>query len=144
MSESTSLASQIGRASAVIMIWSMMDKILAIGKEVLTAHRFGVSASLDVFNLAYSFPGTIVLLFSSALVSAVVPLYLEWRSLSSREADSHATWLNLCNHPAFCGPGSDLLHLYPGNHPVDRFWISNGAEEVGCYHGAAADPINFH
>lgn len=91
--EPLSLAGQIGRASAVIMIWSMVDKILAIGKEVLTAQRFGVSSSLDVFSLAYSFPGTIVLLFSGALVSAFVPLYLEWRNRSSAEADSHATWL---------------------------------------------------
>ncbi len=93
MNEPQGLAGQIGRASAVIMIWSMVDKVLAIGKEVLTAHRFGVSASLDVFNLAYSFPGTIVLLFSGALMSAFVPLYLEWRNRSAREADSHATWL---------------------------------------------------
>lgn len=92
MSESTGLAGQIGRAGAVIMIWSMVDKILAIGKEVLTAQRFGVSASLDVFNLAYSFPGIIVL-FSGVLGAALVPLYLEWRIRSSQEADSHATWL---------------------------------------------------
>ena len=93
MSESRTLAKQIGRASAVIIIWSLVDKILAIGKEVLTAQRFGVSASLDVFNLAFSFPGTIILLFSGALTSAFVPLYLEWRHRSPREADSHATWL---------------------------------------------------
>jgi putative peptidoglycan lipid II flippase len=92
MSESTGLAGQIGRAGAVIMIWSMADKILAIGKEVLTAQRFGVSASLDVFNLAYSFPGTIVLFFG-VLGAAFIPLYLEWRNHSSRAADSHATWL---------------------------------------------------
>lgn len=70
----------------------MADKILAIGKEVLTAQRFGVSASLDVFNLAYSFPGTIVL-FSGVLGAAFVPLYLEWRNHSSQAADSQATWL---------------------------------------------------
>ncbi len=87
------MASQIGRASAIIMVWSLVDKALAIGKEMLTAHRFGVSASLDVFNVAYSFPGTVVLLFSAALISAFVPLYLEWRNRSSQEADSHATWL---------------------------------------------------
>ncbi len=75
------------------MIWTLVDKALAIGKEMLTAHRFGVSASLDVFNVAYSFPGTVVSLFSAALVSAFVPLYLEWRNRSSQEADSHATWL---------------------------------------------------
>jgi putative peptidoglycan lipid II flippase len=92
MSESASLAGQIGKASVVIIIWAMVDKILAIGKEVLTAQRFGVSAELDVFNLAYSFPGIIVL-FSSVLAAALVPLYLEWRTRSSREADSQATWL---------------------------------------------------
>jgi len=92
MRESPSLGSQIGRASAVIMVWTLVDKFLAIGKEMMTAHRFGVSASLDVFNLVYSFPGTIVLLFSATLAPAFVPLYLEWRNRSSREADSHATW----------------------------------------------------
>jgi putative peptidoglycan lipid II flippase len=91
--EPVSLVNQIGRASAIIMAWSLVDKALAVGKEMLTAHRFGVSASLDVFNVAYSFPGIVVLLFSSALISAVVPLYLEWRNRSSHEADSHATWL---------------------------------------------------
>jgi putative peptidoglycan lipid II flippase len=93
MSDSRSLAGQIGRASAIIMIWSLVDKALAIGKEMLTAHRFGVSTSLDVFNLAYSFPGIVVLLFSGALTAAFVPLYLEWRKHSSKEADSHTTWL---------------------------------------------------
>lgn len=87
------MAGQIGRATAVIMVWSLVDKALAIGKEMLTAHRFGISASLDVFNVAYSFPGIVVLFFSGALVSAFVPLYLEWRSRSDYEADSHATWL---------------------------------------------------
>lgn len=91
--EPATMARQIGRASAIIMIWSLVDKTLAIGKEMLTAHRFGVSASLDVFNVAYSFPGTVVLLFSAAFVSAFVPLYLEWRNRSTHEADSHATWL---------------------------------------------------
>jgi len=74
------------------MFWAMADKFLAIVKEMMTAHRFGVSASLDVFNLAYSFPGILVL-FSGVLGGALVPLYLEWRSHSSDEADSHATWL---------------------------------------------------
>ena len=90
---SPSLASQIGRASAVIMIWSMVDKILAIGKEMLTAHRFGVSPALDVFNVSYSFPTIIVMLFSATLAPAFVPLYLEWRNRSPQAADSQANWL---------------------------------------------------
>ncbi|MFH1156905.1 MAG: lipid II flippase MurJ, partial [Pseudomonadota bacterium] len=94
MIETTSLAGQIGRASLVVMIWSMVDKILAIGKEMLTAQRFGVSVALDVFNVAQAFPGFLVLFFSGVLLSAFVPLYLEWRNrCSSQEADSQATWL---------------------------------------------------
>jgi putative peptidoglycan lipid II flippase len=93
MSESPNLAGQIGRASVIIIIWSMADKILAVGKEMLIAQRFGVSASLDAFNLAQSFPGIIILLFSAALAPAFVPLYLEWRIHSPQEADSHATRL---------------------------------------------------
>ncbi len=91
--ESRSLAGQIGRASVIIMVCSLIDKVLAITKEMLTAHQFGVSASLDVFNLAYSFPGTIVLLFTGTLSSAFVPLYMGWRNRSIKEAYSHATWL---------------------------------------------------
>lgn len=94
MSETLSLAGQIGKASALIMIWSMVDKILAIGKEVLIAHRFGISATLDVFNVAQAFPLTLIQFFSAALVAAFVPLYLEWQTRnSSQEADSHAAWL---------------------------------------------------
>ena len=102
MSETTSLAGQIGKAGAVIMIWSMVDKLLAVAKEMMTAQRFGVSASLDVFNLAYSFPGTIVL-FSGVLGAAFVPLYLEWRNHSSQEADSYATWLLYLTTLLFAG-----------------------------------------
>ena len=91
---SPSLASQIGRASAVIMIWAIIDKVLALGKEIVTAQRFGVSATLDVFNVTYAFPSMLVLFFSGVLVSAFVPLYLEWRNrCSPQEADSHAAWL---------------------------------------------------
>ncbi|MEW6333848.1 MAG: lipid II flippase MurJ [Thermodesulfobacteriota bacterium] len=72
----------------------MADKILAVGKEMTIAHRFGISPVLDVFNVAQAFPLTLVQFFSSALLAAFMPLYLEWRIRgSSREADSHATWL---------------------------------------------------
>jgi putative peptidoglycan lipid II flippase len=93
---SRSLAGQIGRASAIIMLWAIVDKMLAVAKEMLTAQRFGVSASLDVFNIAQAFPGILILFLSGVMVSAFVPLYLEWRNrCPPQEADSHATWLIL-------------------------------------------------
>jgi putative peptidoglycan lipid II flippase len=95
------------------MIWSMVDKILAVCKEMLTAHRFGISPSLDVFNLAYSFPGIIILLFSATLAPAIVPLYLEWRNRSSQEADSHATWLIYITALLFTGLALIFLVFTP-------------------------------
>jgi putative peptidoglycan lipid II flippase len=92
-SNAPGLAGQIGRAGFVIIAWTIADKILALGKEILTAKRFGVSAPLDVFNLTYAFPGILVLVFSGALSAAFVPLYPEWRNLSPEKADSHTTWL---------------------------------------------------
>ena len=85
------------------MLWTMVDKVLALAKEMLTAERFGVSASLDVFNLAFSFQGTFVLIFSGATASALVPLYLQWCKRSSTEADSHATWLIYLTALLFAG-----------------------------------------
>ena len=75
--ESLSLA--IGRGTAVIVLLSLLDKLLAVGKEVLMASRFGVEASVDAFNIAYAFPGLANLIFNFACVSAFVPLYALWR-----------------------------------------------------------------
>ncbi len=89
MSDLKETYSQIARASLVIMVLTLADKILAVLKEMLVAHRFGVSAELDVFNVAYALPGIITLIFSGAFVSAFVPLYLEWSRLSSGLANRY-------------------------------------------------------
>ena len=128
--EPASMASQIGRASAIIMAWSLVDKTLAVGKEMLTAHRFGVSASLDVFNVAYSFPGTVVLLFSATLVSAFVPLYLEWRNRSSIEADSHATWLIYLTTPLFAALALICFGIAPEIIQVIGYGFQNEEKQL--------------
>jgi putative peptidoglycan lipid II flippase len=81
-----STAGAIGRATAVIMALGLLDKVLAVGKEVLMAARFGVDASVDAFNIAYAFPGIINLLFNGACVAAFVPLYTAWRGDGARGA----------------------------------------------------------
>lgn len=76
----SSTAGAIGRATAVIVVLGLLDKVLAVVKEVLMAARFGVDASVDAFNIAYAFPGIVNLLFNGACVAAFVPLYASWRS----------------------------------------------------------------
>ncbi|MGD9609159.1 MAG: hypothetical protein AB7U59_07105 [Desulfovibrionaceae bacterium] len=43
------------------------------------AARYGVSADLAVFNLAYALPGLLGLLLDGAVIAAFVPLYVDWR-----------------------------------------------------------------
>jgi putative peptidoglycan lipid II flippase len=69
----------IGRATAVIIILGLLDKILAVGKEMLMAARFGAGSQVDAFNIAYAFPGIVNLLFNSACIAAFIPLYGTWQ-----------------------------------------------------------------
>jgi putative peptidoglycan lipid II flippase len=97
MGEHKAIYGQIGKAVAVIMCLTVIDKLLAVVKEMLVAYRFGVSPALDVFNVAYALPSTIILFFSGAFGGAFIPVYLEWSHDSSTErADNHALALFYC------------------------------------------------
>jgi putative peptidoglycan lipid II flippase len=74
-----STAGAIGRAMVLIMVLGLLDKVLALAKEVLMAARFGVRPEMDAFNIAYAFPGIVNLLINGACVAAFVPLYAIWR-----------------------------------------------------------------
>jgi len=81
----------IARASLIIVALTVVDKLLAILKEMVVAHRFGISSDLDVFNIAYAVPGILLLILTGALIQAFIPLYHEWRSrLPSEQADTAA------------------------------------------------------
>ena len=78
MSELNDTYKQIGKAGFIILVLTTTDKLLAVVREVIVAHRFGISSELDVFNIAVALPGLVVLIFSGAITAAFVPLYLEW------------------------------------------------------------------
>lgn len=73
-------ARAIGRATAVIVGVGLLDKLLALAKEMLMAARFGADAEVDAFNIAYAFPGIVNLMINGAFVSAFVPLFAAWRA----------------------------------------------------------------
>lgn len=75
----------IRRSTLLIVGLTLLDKVLALAKEMLFAYRFGVDADLDVFNVAYAFPAILALLFGQAVVSALVPLYMSWREMGQVE-----------------------------------------------------------
>ena len=91
MQTRTDIATDIARASAIIIALTIADKLLALIKEMVVANRFGISPELDVFNIAYAFPGILLLICTGALVQAFVPLYHEWcNTLSPELADARA------------------------------------------------------
>lgn len=106
--------SQIGKASIIIIGLTFIDKILAVAKEMAIAARFGVSSSLDVFNIAFAFPGILLLLSSGAIISAFVPLYLEWsQRLPRPEADARALALFCCGGVLFAAVAAGSYLLAP-------------------------------
>jgi putative peptidoglycan lipid II flippase len=111
--------SQIGKAGLIIIALTFIDKILAVAKEMAIASRFGVSSSLDVFNIAFAFPGILLLLSSGAIISAFVPLYLEWsKRLPRPEADARALALFCCCGLLFAGLAAGSYLLAPFFMPL--------------------------
>lgn len=92
---------RINLATATIMVITVFDKSLALAKEMLVAHRCGISPELDVFNVAYAFPGTIMMFFTQALISAFVPLYIEWTNQHS-PAQANANAVSLWRTTSLC------------------------------------------
>jgi len=86
---------QIGKATLIIFSMTLADKLLAMFKEMLVARRFGISAEMDVYNIAYLFPTIILLLVGGAMSTSFVRLYHDWSNTSSpRETNADA--LGLC------------------------------------------------
>jgi putative peptidoglycan lipid II flippase len=76
----------IRKSTAVIIGLTLLDKILALGKEVFFAYRFGITRDLDVFNVAYAFPAIAAMLLGQAAISSLVPLYPSWRERGGKAA----------------------------------------------------------
>jgi putative peptidoglycan lipid II flippase len=94
----------IGKASLVVMGLTLLDKLLVLPKEMIIASRFGISPTLDVFNIALAFPTLVSLLFAGSINAALVPQYLRWRQgLSPGQADACAWALLRLALVAFAG-----------------------------------------
>lgn len=90
---------KIGKATFLIIVLTSLDKILALAKEILLAYGFGISSDLDVFNIAFAFPGVITLLLNGAFVAAFVPLFLDWHAkmdaTRAKAAIATITWISI-------------------------------------------------
>jgi putative peptidoglycan lipid II flippase len=81
--------SRLSKISLLLAVFFLMDKLLAILRQVLIARQFGLSRELDAFNVANNIPDLLFALISGgALAMAFIPVLSEVLTKSGRPA----TW----------------------------------------------------
>ncbi len=116
----------IGRATLLIMTFSLVSKVLALAKEMYVAALFGASASLDAFNIAFGFPAILALTLTSAFGAAFVPLYVEWNSLSPVKAEERFLSLFYTSALVFFALTLVFFFVAPWFYP----WFGYGMEAL--------------
>ncbi|WP_448383637.1 murein biosynthesis integral membrane protein MurJ [Desulfosoma sp.] len=95
-----------------------------MAKEILIAAVYGVSRSLDAFNIAYGFPAILALTVSGAVSAGFVPLYVEWRARSSMEAEQKFQSLLWGSAAVFLVVSLLCLLLAPSLYPLFGYGLS--------------------
>jgi putative peptidoglycan lipid II flippase len=70
-----SVRAVVGRAALIIVAATFTGRLLGLVRDVVVAYLFGAQAETDAFFLAYKVPYLLVLVVSSALVAAFVPMF---------------------------------------------------------------------
>ncbi len=79
--------SKLSKAALLIAVSFGINKILAILRQLIIARQFGLSAELDVFNVANNIPDLLYALISGgALAVAIIPVMTEVMTRENREA----------------------------------------------------------
>ena len=79
--------SRLSKISLLLAVFFLLDKILAILRQVLIARQFGLSAELDAFNVANNVPDLLFALISGgALAMAFIPVLSEVLTKDGRES----------------------------------------------------------
>ena len=79
--------SRLSKISLLLAVFFFLDKVLAILRQVLIAHQFGLSRELDAFNVANNVPDLLFALISGgALAMAFIPVLSEVLTRSGRDS----------------------------------------------------------
>ncbi len=79
--------SRLTRTSLMLAAFFAVDKVLAVIRQILIARQFGLSSTLDVFNVANNLPDLLFALISGgAIAVAFIPVLSESLTLEGRKA----------------------------------------------------------
>jgi putative peptidoglycan lipid II flippase len=117
--------SHLARSSFIVAFFFGVDKILGFLRQVLTAHQFGLSYQIDVFNAANNIPDLLSALISGgALGVALIPVLSEYIQKQNRTAawEVFSRTLNL----AFMVTGAIAALIAVFARPLVRWIIAPG------------------
>lgn len=75
-----STAGTVARATALIVVFTALSKVLGFLRETVLAYGFGAGSATDAYLVAWTVPGIIFSILGGALVAGAVPLFTSYRS----------------------------------------------------------------
>jgi len=70
----------VARATAIIVAFTVLSKVLGFVREMALAYVFGVGAATDAFLVASTIPAIIFAVLGGALTAGAVPLFTAYRA----------------------------------------------------------------
>ncbi len=87
--ESDSINQKIFRAALIIGLLTLLTRVGTIVKELAVARTFGRSDAMDAFLIAFLLPSFFVTLIMGAAGSALVPVFVATRPISTLPLPLH-------------------------------------------------------
>ncbi|MCD6413830.1 MAG: hypothetical protein J7L54_06775, partial [Elusimicrobia bacterium] len=82
---------KIARASAILIIASLLGHILSLGKEILVANYFGISKLMDAFYAAITVPNLTNNVFLSTFGAVFIPIFIKYKIKNREESNQVAS-----------------------------------------------------
>ncbi|RMF48610.1 MAG: murein biosynthesis integral membrane protein MurJ, partial [Anaerolineae bacterium] len=122
--------SRLFRNSLIVAVFFGLDKILALGRQILVARQFGLSYQMDAFNAANNIPDLLSALISGgALGVALIPVLSEYLETRGR-ADAWRVFSYVLNLAFLVTGGLSILlalfarpliaHIIAPGFPADQ------------------------
>lgn len=83
---SGSINRKIFGAAVTVALFTVLVKLVATGKELLVAQRFGTADELDAFLIALLVPSFIINVIAGSFKAALIPTYIQVREQEGKQA----------------------------------------------------------
>nr|MDA3793544.1 hypothetical protein [Elusimicrobiota bacterium] len=82
---------KIAKASAILIIASVLGHVLSLGKEILVANYFGITKVMDAFYAAVTIPNMINSMLITVFAAVFIPVFIEHKGKNMDDANELAS-----------------------------------------------------